>query len=592
VKWVGIGPVALGIGCLGAALGVASVVLYAADGFGLAVGLLWLAAVLLVGGVLHVTGESLPRPRLVDVLAPLGLMLAFAPLYVWRVASLPVQVNSDEVAIMTWAKRYAAMPHPDLFGLSDYFGHPVALAVIWGKLGNLMGGVTLGHMRLLHALTGLLIIGVSYAFFRQLLSLPWAVFASAVLGVNHAFLMISRMAMRENTPVLVEVAALALLLFGLRRNHLFSTFCGGVLAGIGYYVHFPGRMVFPVWLVFLAVLAVAYRRSLPLRRTATLGAIATVGFVLVAAPYVVAYLKAPADLKHHQREALLLTHDGRVLQQHWVFADSEWGGIKKNIDYGLTAFNTDRVDHAYIYPNYGHGIVDPLTGVLLWLGAATVLVRAVRRRGSPWSLFPLVGFLVLWLVFAFIVGQAPDYPRMLVILPFVAYLVTEGVRLLAAIAGRLAPSRARLATAPAIAVGAVAAIGVWNGFIGWDFIDWGRATGDDIGSTGRFVQKHSDIPGERFYLAADQGAGRYYVWGTPDMWQERLRIFAARDSQIGGVVDPNTLDQFAATPPFVIFMRPQLWSGVKSDFERRYGHVRVHQVTPDGSHLAIGVPRA
>jgi hypothetical protein len=568
------------------------VALYAATGFGLAVGLLWLGALALVGGGLLVESERLPRPSTADVVAPLGLMLAFAPLYVWRVASLPVQVNSDEVAIMTFARRYAAMPHPDLFGLSDYFGHPVALLVVWGKLGNLLGGVDLDHMRLLHTLTGLLTIGLSYAFFRQLLTLPWALVASSVLGLNHAFLMISRMAMRENTVVLVEVAALALLLLGLRRSHPFATFCGGVLAGIGYYVHFPGRMVFPLWAVFLLVLAVAYRRGTGLRRIAGLGAVATAGFVLVASPYVVAYVKAPEELKQHQREALLLTHDGRVLQQHWVFARSVRAGIEKNIVWGLTAFNTDRVDEAFIYPNFGHGIVDPLTGALLWLGAATVLVRAVRRRASPWNLFPLVGFLVLWLVFAFLVGQAPDYPRMLVILPLVAYLVAEAVRLLATIAGRLVPPRARLAAPLAVAALAVGAIGAWNGFIGWDFIHAGRSRGDDIGSTGRFVQAHSDIPGETFYIAADEAAGKYYVWGTPQIWQDRLRIFAEHDGQIGGVIDPGGLRQFSASPPFVIFMNADVWSGVSRDFRQRYGSVRVHRVTPDGLHLAIGVRSA
>jgi 4-amino-4-deoxy-L-arabinose transferase-like glycosyltransferase len=592
VKRVDISPAAAGITCLGVALGAASVALYAADGFGLGVGLLWLGALALIGAVLLRASGRVALPSAADLAAPVVLMLAFAPLYLWRVASLPVQVNSDEVAIMTWAKQYAAMPHPDLFGLSTYFGHPVALAVVWGKLGNLMGGVTLDHMRLLHALTGLLIIGVSYSLFRQLLPLPWALLASAVLGLNHAFLMISRMAMRENTPVLVEVAALALLLFGLRRSHPFATFCGGVLAGIGYYVHFPGRMVFPVWLIFLTVLALAYRRSLPLRTTAALGATAIAGFVLVAAPYVVAYLKAPADLTHHQREALLLTHEGRVLQQRWVSAHSIRAGIEKNIVNGVTAFNSDHVDEAFIYPNFGHGIVDPLTGALLWLGASTVLVQAVRRRGAPWNLFPLVGFLVLWLVFASIVGQAPDYPRMLVVLPFVAYLVAEGVRLLAAIAARLDSSRARVTAGPVVAVAAVAAIGIWNGFIGWDFMHAGRARGDDIGSTGRFVQKHSSIPGETFYMAADQGAWTYYVWGTPEIWQERLRIFAARDSQVGGVIDPRSLATFNASPPFVIFMRSDLWFRVSRDFQRRYARVRIHKVTPDGRHLAVGVRNA
>jgi 4-amino-4-deoxy-L-arabinose transferase-like glycosyltransferase len=579
----------VGTACASVLLWVASVVIYAGNGFSTAVGLLWLAALVLGGIALY---EPIERPARIDLLVPPLLMLAFAPLYVIRIASLPVQVNSDEVAIMSWAKQYAATPHPDMFGLSGYFGHPVALAVVWGKLGNLLGGVTLDHMRLLHALTGLLTIGLSYALFRQLLSVPWAVVASAVLGLNHAFLMISRMAMRENTPVLVEVAALALLLYGLRKSNRFATYCGGALAGLGYYVHFPGRMVFPVWFVFLVVLALAFRRELGLGRIARLGAVATAAFVLVASPYVVAYLQAPADLTHHQREALLLTKDGRELQKSWVSANSVWGGIAKNVEWGLGAFNNDHVDEAFIYPNWGHGIVDPLTGALLWLGVATVLVRAIRRKGKPWNLFPLVAFLVLWLEFAFLVGQAPDYPRMLIVLPFVAYLVTEGIRMLAGLARLVpVPRVARLAPV-AVAVAAVLAVGTWNGFIGWDFIHTGQFYGDDIGGTGRFVQAHNGIPGERFYISADEGSMNYYVWGTPDIWRQRLQLFTREDTQLGGVIPPEQLPQFSAPPPFVIFMRGELWNRVKGNFERRYNHVGVHQITPDGLHLAVGVRRA
>jgi Dolichyl-phosphate-mannose-protein mannosyltransferase len=561
---------------LGALLWIVSVAVYAADGFGWAVGLLWLFGLVLASAALY---EPIALPARVDLLAPLGLVAVFAPLYLIRFASLPVQVNSDEVAIMYFARKYGSLPHPDMFGLSEYFGHPVALLVVWGKLGNLFGGVTLDHMRLLHALTGLLTIGISYALFRQLLAVPWAIVASAVLGVNHAFGMISRMAMRENTPVLLEVAALALLLYGLRRRNLFATFLGGGIAGLGYYVHFPGRMIFPLWAVFLVVLALVYRPP----RLWRLAAVAIAGFALVALPYVIAYSKAPADLTHHQREALLLTKDGRALQKRWVSEDTVWGGIAKNIEWGLGAFNNDHVDEAFIYPNFGHGIVDPLTGGLLWLGVLALLVQAIRRRGPPWAIFPLVSFVVLWLVFALLVGQAPDYPRMLVILPFVAYLVTEAIRLLAGFSKR---------AAPAVAVAALLAIGTWNGFIGWDFIHAGQFYGDDIGGTGRFVQSHSGIPGEKFYISADQGSLAYYTWGTPEIWMQRLQLFARDDSQIGGVVHPQILPRFNVEPPFVIFMRPELWNRVKHDFLQRYPHVGVHEVTPDGLHLAVGVRRA
>jgi hypothetical protein len=58
------------------------------------------------------------------------------------------------------------------------------------------------------------------------------------------------------------------------------------------------------------------------------------------------------------------------------------------------------------------------------------------------------------------------------------------------------------------------------------------------------------------------------------------------------VIPPEQLPQFSAPPPFVIFMRGELWNRVKGDFQRRYGNVGVHQITPDGLHLAVGVRRA
>ena len=572
-----------GLVFLGAALGVASVALYGAAGYSTVVIALWLAALALVAAALAGRGGPIGLPSGRDVAAPLVLLLGFAPLYLLRLDTVPVQVNSDEVAIMTFAKQSAGAHHVDLFGLSTYFGHPIALFVLWGKLGNLLGGIDLGHMRLLHALTGLLTIALSYAFFRQLLTLPWALLASALLGVNHAFLMISRMAMRENTVVLVEVVALALLLVGLRKDNPLATFAGGVTAALGFYVHFPGRMIFPLWLAFLAVIALAWRDELGLGRIGRLGAIASGGFALVAAPYVIAYAKAPGYLTAHQREALLIYPQGRKLQEQWVGAHSIAQGIERNVVNGLTAFNTDRVDHAYIYPNFGHGIVDPLTGALLWLGALVVLVAAIRHRGNPLALFPLVGFLVLWLAFALLVGQAPDYPRMLVILPFVAYLVTVALRFLAAQAERV-----HVAAPAALAVAALLAIGSWNGVIGWDFVHAGRFYGDDIGGTGRYVQRHDAPVNERFYVAADQGQWNYYVWGTPSIWQERIRIFARSDAQVGGVIAPRQLDRFSASPPFVVFMQSGLWSQARG-FRERYPQARTDEITPDGRLVAVRV---
>jgi len=576
---------------VGAAVGVASVVSYGVHGYSSWTAWLWLAALVVISTHLFVTSGRLGRPQWPDLAAPFALIAVFGPLYLLRLAEWPVQVSSDEVAIMSYAKKYAALPHVDLFGLSDYFGDPAGQLVAWGKLGNLFGGVTLEHMRLLHAVSGLLVISLSYVLFRQILPLGWSLLASALLGLNHSLLIMSRMAMKENLPALVEVVAMTFLLLGLRKRNAFATFIGGAIAALGFYVHYSGRMIFPLWILFLVVVALAYRRPLGLDRIWRHGAIAAAAFALVVTPYAIAYQKAPATLKQHTQEANLLTKKGRKFQQGWVFATSEWAGYKRNVVNGLTAFNSGRVDHAWIYLDYGHGIVDPLTGALLWLGVLAVLVGAVTRRGPPWALLPLTCFLALWLAYAFVIGQAPDYSRMLIILPFVAYLVTEAIRALATLARAALSTTTGRELAPALPLAAVAilAIGVWNGFIGWDYIHKGQVTGDDIGSTGRYVQRYSSNPNEHFYLAADETRYPYYAWGWPSIWIDRLRIFSKDDSQIAGVIDPSTVGRFAAAPPFVVFMRSDVWSRSAPDFMAHYPQARTDRITPDGRLIAVDV---
>ena len=77
--------------------------------------------------------------------------------------------------------------------------------------------------------------------------------------------------------------------------------------------------------------------------------------------------------------------------------------------YGLGTFNSKVVDHGWIYVNYGHGFVDPLTGIVLWLGVAIVGLGLIRRRREDeGALLMLGGFLVLWLSFAFARQQGAE----------------------------------------------------------------------------------------------------------------------------------------------------------------------------------------
>jgi 4-amino-4-deoxy-L-arabinose transferase-like glycosyltransferase len=576
---------------LALALGAASIVLYGAAGYSRAVLVVWLAALVLLGVFFAGRTARLPRVMWQDVVAPGVIVLALAPLYLVKLYDWPVQVGSDEISIMTAAQRYAADWGADPFGLSYYLGHPTLLFLVWGTIGDAFGGIDLTTMRALHAATGLLAVAASYALFRQLLPRRWAVVATAVLGLNHSLLMLSRMAMRENTVVLVEVIALALLVRGLKHSAPLHTFLGGVVAGLGFYVYFPARAVILVWLLFLAVLALWFRATFPLARLGRLAATALAGFALVAGPVVVAGFKASPEQNSQQRQALFVFSEARDLQKTWVFASSVGDGYVKNVRYGLTAFNNAVEDHAWNYPNPGHGFVDPLSGVLLWIGVGVVAVGLVRSRGSPWPLLPLVGFLALWLALAFLVNKAPNYPRLLIALPFVAYLAAEALRWLAGLvvrAYRRVETRGSRLVPLVVAGMLVAGIAAWNVAIASDFVDRGRAAGDDIGSTGRYIESRRDQPGITFHLAAGD-TWPYYVWGSPQMWLERMRLFA-HGGQVGEIVEPERSAAFAAPEPFVLFMSRELWARAGPDLQRRYPDGRPESVVPDGSLVAFDVP--
>ena len=578
----------------GLVLGALSLLVYELTGFSPWMLLIWLAGIFAFG--LHYWRESPSLPRIArpDVLAGVALFVAFAPLYLARIYEWPVQIITDEPTIMDVSDNYSSVHGVDPFGVSAYATRPTLLFIVWGHLGKWIGGIDLTHMRVLHALVGVLTIALSYFLFRQLLPRGWAMFASAVFGLNHAFLLISRLAMRENTAVFAEVLALTLLLRGFRRRHLFLTVLGGIAAGVGFYVYHPGRAAFVLWLVFLGLLALLYRPMFPLRRIASFGAAALAGFVLMAGPLLLAERKAPPTYRAVDPMAqLLITKKGRELQRDWVSAPTVLDGYLTNVKFGLKTFNSKVVDHGWIYVNPGHGFVDPLTGILVWFGVGivglTLIVR--RRREEPWPLLMLGSFIVLWLGFAFLVNQAPKYPRLLIILPFVAYLVTEVVRFAARLAERLlARFGQRLDPAPTVAIAAavLVAIGALNLAIAWDYVDRGRTQGEQIGSTARYI---ADRPSQHFYLVGDEnGPYPYFSWGIAQWWHDWLARVSPNANLDGTVVGSPALPALQPQAPFTLLMSRSLLTAAGADLADRFPTGRVRNVLPDGTLVAFEVP--
>jgi hypothetical protein len=83
---------------------------------------------------------------------------------------------------------------------------------------------------------------------------------------------------------------------------------------------------------------------------------------------------------------------------------------------------------------------------------------------------------------------------------------------------------------------------------------------------------------------------RYYEWGYPIIWKERLSIFAGDPWRVGEVINPRALREFRARPPFAIFMRWELWSQVEADLLGRYPQGRLFEVVPHRSRVVLDVP--
>ena len=220
----------------GLGLGLISLVYYVVSGYSKTMLWLWLAALVVLAVAFGLRSRTLPRIALADVGIGSGLVALAAPLYLLVLERWPVQVSSDEIAVMQVSDEYAHAVNVDPFGVSWYLTRPAGLFIVWGKLGELIGGVDFFHMRLLHALVGLLTVAASFAFLRLVLPRYWAAFATILVAASHSMFMISRLAMRENTALLAVVLSFTLLLWGLREKHELATFLGGVAAGLGFYV--------------------------------------------------------------------------------------------------------------------------------------------------------------------------------------------------------------------------------------------------------------------------------------------------------------------------------------------------------------------
>ncbi len=560
--------------------GIVSSTLYYLRGYHHGILGLFLASLFLTGAYFFLKRtRKKSRFNKYDTAAVAILLLIFAPLYLAFIYTIPWQVGSDEVTIMITERNTIYRDNFDPFGISSYFGFPSLVFLTFGWLGKITGGIDLLHMRTIHAVSGLAVILLGYFLFRTGLSRPLSFVGAVILGSNHSLLAISRMAMRDNTGLLIEVAALTVLLIGLQRKCQFYTFLGGLIAGLSFYVYYPGRITIIAWFAFLAMTALFIRKT-SFRELTKLGIIALLGFAMVANPIMLATVKAQDLALKFQREQLLIFPEGRELLKPWYATNTTYEGVKTNMIYGLTAFNNEVDDHGWIYSNYKHGFVDPLTGILIWIGLATILFELFSKRElQNIELLSVAGFLILWLLLSFVVGKSPNYTRLLVILPFVAVLVTKAIGTISnftnAKIGKLRASNVLFALFVII-------IFFWNLGILSDYVKRVFSEGNDIGGTARYIEERKGIANYTFYFA-ESGQYTYYVWGMK--WHE----FFVDPTQQSIIISPESAIESIRQLPFTIFTSESGWKLFENQTRNLYPNLNIQNIKADGSLLAIEV---
>lgn len=508
-----------------------SVILYLGYGYHHVIAGLWLFSLVLVA-VYFFNNDSQRRSRTLftrqDFVIALLLTGVAAIAYFSVGSDYPKAFLIDEIDTAIQSLLFSRSGF-DLFQPSKFFFLPAPVFAAAGYVSELLFGfVDIVSTRLVHTALTVASIFLSYFLFRRVFSEKiLAASATVVLAGSHSLFAVGHLNLLTNSAMLVQVAALLFLLIGLRERSLFYTFVGGAIAGLGWVVYSPAKIVILTWLVSLIAIALLQKINFSPKRIIL---VTLVGFLMAICPFVVSGLNTPrtgiARPGSYMTRQILFFPGGREVQKEITGSESEWSGIKLNIVNGLTAFNSKgkrfdgspfAVAHWDMYVKF----VDSLTGVLLWVGVFFMFLTL--RRREPEEVVLLLHFLLLFLTFSFFVTGAPNIPRLIITLPFVAFLSVFGVySAVSGMASRLPKIRKfrYKALMGKLCVGVVVAvILLLNIQIGSGYITKRSHGGEDpmFDATHFIYRQMRQVPQTLF--STDKKSGPYTAsWGADD-WQ-------------------------------------------------------------------------
>lgn len=467
-----------------------------------------------------------------DIIIAIILTTIIGTFYFSIDISHPQKSEIDEVDTPIKALVFSR-PGFDIFRPTEFYDFPAPVFSIAGRIAERIGSIDAFNLRIIHISITLLSIFAAYFLFCRIFTDRFlASAATLILAGSHNLFAQSRIGHLINSAVLIEVVSLTLLFIGLQRRSMLFSFIGGIIAALGWVVYGTAKVVIVIWILSLIVLFICSK--LKVLEKIEMGRIipaTIVGFSIALLPFIVGSLTLPDDrpvTNNKTKKEIMLFSQGREEQMRAIDTDTFWEAYKFNIVNGLTAFNTvNKLNGQKFALTHYHPLthfVDPLTGVFLWFGVLiTALAILKRRMKNAEMVIVLTCFLSLLFAFSFLITTAPNWPRLLITLPFVVSLALFGIhRVVAHLITHLPPIKLSPTTIEKLGTGTIVVVILYinistvtgvNGYItSYSF--------DDYPITGSAHYIHTQVKQHPYLYLYDTNTKNHYRkrWNANDWW--------------------------------------------------------------------------
>lgn len=530
-----------------------------------------------------------------------AVLVASAALLLPYLGRIPYEISTDEIYSVGTVRSFAEGSARDAFGLVSWWGLPAMWFAAVARAAPLTG-TSIEAVRLVTAVTALLVPVPFYLWVRTLHGRRVAIVATALLAFSHAFIGWGRLALNQNSPLLLLALALALLALGLSRRDPVGALWGGICLGLGFYTYPSGQIAVFIWLAALGAWWIARAES----RGALLhlGGLSLLGFGLAVAPMLVNVLLDFGDFTQRAR-AVAITNPEAIERLAALWQMEDPGAIvRENVKRALLGLNAPFPYVTYYNPR--HAFLDPATGILAWLG----LGLAVWRPRNPGLSLAAIGFLAIYAT-GFLTEGAPAHGRLLIALPFVAVL---GAEALVRLSGAFVPDRplARRSLRWGLAAGLLGIIllnlSIFRGFVRHQMSAGrndavtaiGRTLGVGIELDGPFRryfgQGRTWDPRHRVFFYSEEDAP-LFRWGDPADWHAWISFFADsalvhRVENLDGFRPGGSADiAFEFWNRATLFLPTRVWEREEARLMERFPRLEARAITPNRRITVVDIPR-